>query len=320
MTIDLDVAYFKHPLFDPSQLHFETRQTQKLAEVFNRWIWTGAIGGRVLGDARIGKTTALEVVAGKLSNRAGMALPHHIFYVPLRDKSSIASLYRNLCLSVNLNVGSQTSSQNADLLANDFTQYIVDTVTAHDTNTFVLLVDEMQRLTPKQLYAFSELYDLLRLSKINLITFFIGNKQESTRLIEDIEQVQYTHIKKRFFSQNCNFKGLTSKEDIAFCLAQYDRCTFPEGSDISYTQFFMKEDWEKGFRLESLTEEIWTAYCELKRRFDLSDWGMQYFVSTINTLLIDYLPKDGLENFCQDTVSACIDLSGLTSSFVEVVE
>lgn len=318
MNIPMQTNYYEHPLFDPSQLHFETRQTQKLAETFNRWIWTGSIGGRVLGHTRTGKTTALEVVAKKLTNRAGVVLPSHIFYVPRRDKPTIASVYRNLCLSVNLHIGTNRASLNADILASDFTQYIIDTTLANGTNTFILMVDEMQRLTPNQLYAFSEMYDLLRLSRLNLVTFFIGNKLESKRLLEVVKQKEYSHINKRFFSQRFIFDGLRTKDDVNYCLTQYDISVFPPQSKTSYTHFFLPTEWNNGFQLSSLTDQIWTAFLRVKKQYSLNDWGMQYFVSAINTLLIDFLPNDGLGNFSIETILACIELSGLTSSLIDI--
>ena len=43
---------------------------------------------------------------------------------------------------------------------------------------------------------------------------------------------------------------------------------------------------------------------------------MKYFTATITALLVDYLPEDGVEHFCEETVEECIEVSRLVPSIV----
>lgn len=307
--------YYAHPVFHPEQLHLDTRAMQALREVLHRWLWTGATGGLILGAARTGKTRALRTLRDQLFSRGGTRIPVVYVSIPTRDQHTVLSVYRQLCLSARLTVRAQ---DRADHLAERYLHYLADQAAAADCPHVVVLVDEMQRLTPAQFGPFTELHDQLALIDINLTVVFIGNDQESARLLAAIEQPAFAHVRGRFFTQHVPFYGLCSQQEVQFCLSQYDTLRFPaEGP--TYTGYFLPEAVARGWCLRELSHDLWRVFHDYQTRHHLSSWGMQYFTAAVNTLLADFLPHSRLDAVDDELLHECIQLSGLIPSLVQPV-
>jgi len=304
--------YYDHPVFHPNRLRLKTEAMKKLNEDLHRWLWTGATGGLITGGARVGKTTALLELSNRLYTRAKVAVPAYYVSVPDRDQRTIVSVFRHLCWSANLRV---KRNDRADHLADRYVHFIVDKAVETGCSNAVLIVDEMQRLVASQLNAFAELYDKLLLLDVSLTVIFVGNDPECWRLIEQIETSQYAHIHGRFFTQGLSIQGLTSKAQVQSCLNQYDKLHYPENGP-AYTEYFLPEAAKNGWRLSSLSSDIWRVFSSYKKDYQVESWGMKYFTATINTLLSDFLPHHGVEQFDDDMVHECIRISGLVPSLV----
>ena len=311
--VDRTDTYFEHPVFHPiTDLHLDTPAMQYLVDEAHRWIWTGATGALITGAARAGKSTAMQALPGKLYTRDKTLIPVYYLAMPDRDQQTIRSLYAEACLNEKLRV---TQGDRAYDLADRFVHVMADKAVAANCQVAVLIVDEMQRLRPRQFNAFAELHDKLLRLDIVLIVIFVGNDQESANLIKRIKKPDYAHIRGRFFNQQSVFLGLTSKNDVEGCLAQYDELRFPpEGP--SYTAYFLPEAVETGWRFASLSSLLWRVFRDYQKTYKIPSWGMQYFIATINTLLTDFLPNNGVENVDEDMVHECIRISGLIPSLV----
>lgn len=306
--------YYDHPVFNPKRLHLQTTAITKLGEELHRWLWTGATGGVITGQARVGKTTALRTLASQLYTRGKVPIPVYYISMPSRDQRTILSVFRQLCWSVNLRTD---RNDRADHLSDRFVHYLADKAVEARCQQAVLFVDEMQRLWPNQFNAFAEVYDKLLLFDIALTVIFVGNDQECQRLIEQVEQPEYAHIHGRFFTQGLSFRGLTSKKEVKTCLSQYDNLRYPSNGP-TYTGYFLPAAVKKGWRLATLSGDVWRIFHEYQSKFHIESWGMQYFTAAINTLLSDFLPHDGVENFNDDMMHECIRISGLIPSLVRI--
>jgi hypothetical protein len=310
-----DDSYYNHPVFDSLKFRIETRQIIKLNNVITQWLWTGATGGYIQGISRVGKSSAFEVIRNTLKTRSKAPVPTHILSIPRRDKSSISTIFKNCCFSANLVV---KRHQTADDLKNNFAHYLVDIALSYNVRQFVLLVDEMQRLKAFQFDAFAELYDVMRSLGVSLVVIFIGNTYESDPLIEEIKNPRFDHIRGRFFSQKSTFTGLESAEDVKFCLEQYDTLKYPSPDGPTYTQFFLPQAYEIGWRFADQYKVLWSVFRKYQKVLKLPSWGMQYFSCTANILLSDYLSQS-VEAFCsEEMIEKCIDLSGLHTSQIDL--
>lgn len=308
--------YYDHPVFNSNDLYIHTRPMARMNEILHQWLWTGLTGGIVLGSPRVGKSRCVETLSNELYTRGQKHVPGYYMSMPPRDQNTITTVFRQLCLSAKLRV---TTHDRADILSDRYVQLVYERACADECHKAVLFVDEMQRLVPKQFNAFAELYDKLLLMGVDLMIVFVGNDQESSKLIETIGNPQYAHIHGRFFTQGHVFKGLASSEEVKHCLKQYDQLRFPKRGP-TYTGYFLPKAVKKGWKLASLAGDLWRVFREYKSNYHIDSLGMQYFTTTINTLLIDFLPAYGTENVDDEMLHECIRISGLIPSLVMPVK
>lgn len=304
--------YYNHPIFNPENLRFNTPAMKKLSEDIHRWLWVGSTGGLITGASRVGKTRAIRALSNNLYTRGKVTIPDYYISIPPRDQRTITNIFRQLCLSEDLRV---TNRDRADHLSNRIVHYIADRAVEADCRRAVLVVDEMQRLKPRQFDVFAEIYDKLLLLDVLLTVIFVGNDPQCWDLIKIIQQPKYAHIRGRFFNQGISFHGLTSKEQMRNCLAQYDNLRFPTNGP-TYVEYFLPEAFNNGWRLTSLSSDIWRVFHEYQKNYHIESWGMKYFTATINTLLIDFLPQYGVEHFDDEMVHECVRISELIPSLV----
>lgn len=303
-----------HPIQVPQAVFFDTNEITRIQEQILRWLWTGCTGGYIKGQARFGKSTAIEFIQNGVRLQNGQPVPHELLTIPPRDKPSVNALLRTLCLSVGLRV---TNSSKPDVMESDYLSYILDQATVYDTHQFVLFVDEMQRLATKQLDLFALLYDRLRLLDVALMTVFIGNTYGIEPLLDFVKQPSNEHLRGRFFCQHETFHGLSSSKDISFCLKQYDKLTYPPGSNITFTKYFLPDAPAK-WKLASLAPLIWQVFRAYQKNYGIKALGMQYFRSTVDTLLTNFLPRYGINEVNGEMIAQCFELSGIVASQVTV--
>lgn len=296
-------------IFNPSAFFIKTPALEKLKEQLHHWLRTGMTGGLILGDNRIGKTRAIEYVSHKLVTISGEKIPAKRITISLRDVSTITSIFRNLCFALDIPVKTRSK---ADDMANDLTHYLGELSLQNSNRQVVLLVDEMQRLKVNQLNAFAELHDNLVGLKSNLCIFFIGNLGSSHSLLETIMNERYELIRGRFFTHTLNFYGLQGKEDVSFCLKEFDK---------DFTEHYLPKDYNEGWRLDKLSIVLWHIFeANYKRPLKLDSWALQYFIAAVRILLVDYLPRFNIHD--QDDVEKMIiesiKASGLTPDLISV--
>jgi len=309
------VENFEHPVFNPLELLIETPAMKLLHDQIQKWLWTGATGSVVKGVSRTGKTTAMYALGNQLNSRNNTPIPVHRFSIHKRDKPTIRSVFMRMCNSADIYTTPRTVT---DKLSDSFLHYLLDKTHEYKTNRIVLIVDEMQRLKSWQFDAFAELYDELRDPfNVLLMVIFIANDPECVELIEEMEDSTHAHIYGRFFTLESDFLGLTSEKSVKSCLCQYDSLRFPLNSGPTYTEYFLPKEYRNGWRLSTLSRPIWTVFREYKQNYKLKSWGMQYFITSINTLLTDLLPHYGVDAFSEEMIHESIKVSRLIPSMVK---
>ena len=308
-TLDMPVA--DHPVLNPFALRFQTRPMLDLRNTITQWLFIGATGGCVLGRAQIGKTTAVQWLRDGLKDRTGRTIVSHLVIMPPRDVGSVTSLYRLCCLSADLPVATR---DRADHLQSKFVDFLRQITAQAEARSVTLFVDEMQRLTLRQLEAFCELHDVLRWKYgIRLVVIFIGNDQECSPLLERLKSDSCAHVAGRFFRHMTRYHGLKHAGELRELLGQYDTCT---AGGKTYTEFFLSDAYNKGFRLVTLADYVWQEYQVYRRKLKIDSWGMGSAIAAVNTLLTDYLPNHDLERLPAEVIQACLDVSGITDTLV----
>jgi hypothetical protein len=314
--INNHIEKFSHPLYQPMWLKFMTPEVAALDSQIKQWIHCGITGGIILGDARVGKTTASEILYNTyVSRRNGKTIPGHRFTVTKLDKRTIGNCWRRLYVSIG---GEETLSQRqSDKYISQIENYFTDLSLLNDERTVLLFVDECQRLSLEQLDVFADLQNSLRDRRVTLLIYFIGNRAEYSKTLKMIQAEEYDHLRGRFFGQQYYFSGIHTLLQVEACLSQYDKTRFPEKDGPTYTEFFVPRDFADGWRLESQADLIWKAYKRYAGDAHRTTWGMKYFIGTINPLLSDYLPKYGIKKLNMEMIKRCIDVSGLVPQLIK---
>jgi len=300
--------HYNHPVFRPREFLIPTPAMRQVREALTRCIYTRQTGMAITGEARAGKTcVARSIERNPIKHRNGSEVPILYASMPSRDQTTIRMVLRNLCISAGLKI---TLQDTADALSEMYFCHILDAFSGSKSPAVILLVDEFQHLAPKQFDAFAELYDRTERFNIDLTTVFIGSYPDCQGLLDNLEGESYTHVYGRFFRQHFIFRGLRSARDVRQCLSQYDKLVFPKNGP-SYTCYFLPESNGDGWRLADMAEDIWAAFIEHTKGTGIKEWGMQYFISAINTLLCDILPSCGHLDYESQHLQECLNISGL---------
>ncbi|MBV35832.1 MAG: hypothetical protein CMP47_10350 [Rickettsiales bacterium] len=305
---NLPESFYEHPIFTPQVFRVPTRAEKILLEQIHNHLWTGKPGAFIHGTARAGKTTSFLNIKNSIQARSGVCLPVLYTSMPPRDKNTIREVHYKCLTHTKLSFNRRATCND---LANTLIAHLMELSHLTEYKTVILIVDEIQRLTPSQIEVFSELYDSLYENNLRLCVFMIGNSSGSNTLLADLELDINESIRGRFFTERHQFKGIHSKQDVQFILKLYDQLRFPIESGPTYTEYFTEKEFVNGFRLAQLSSIVWDTFNEYRKELKITTWPAQYFFSAINLLLPDYLYKYGAENVESDMIAACIEASGL---------
>jgi len=281
---DLKIAY--HPIYNNANFFIRTPMVDNLLVNLTDLVVSGAPGGVVISKSREGKSFAAKHLSRELENIVGEPISANKITVAIRDQKTVLGMYRRLCISLRLPIKPRA---NSDELSNLVLNRLSDLSFNNATRQVVLMVDEFDRMRIDQFGVFSELYDELIESGVNLVTIFIGNKNASKSLRKKVGRKKYDSLHGRFFSRRYSFSGISSLTDLKNCLAQYDDPKITT-HNLTHTQFFAGGIYGINWQLTSIAETIWEIYTsEFKNKHGMTSWPMQYFVSSIRTLLSFYL-------------------------------
>lgn len=303
--------YTDHPIFNSVAFRIKTRAIQQLRDEMTQLAWIGATGAAVIGFSRAGKSSALEMIANQIQDRAGHGVPVIRYSVHRRDVKTIKQLYKHIFGKLKLHY--KRNAEYEDFAATLCMQ-LAELADHNRSKNVIFVVDEAQRLSIAQLDLFAELSDVMSEEfSILLTVVFVGNREQLGRLLESITNGENEHIEGRFFRRTIEFHGLRSLADVQYCLSQYDSYPSPYPGHPSCTECFLPRAYDEGFRLVDLSESIWSVFGEFKRSLDIKEWGMEYFIISTKVLLTDFLPRLGVEAYCDEVFEQCIEVSHLVS-------
>lgn len=289
-----------------------------LRERLEGLVHCGHTGGLIVGEARVGKTRALEALGDQLTNRSGQ--PIHTFYTHYgqRDVETIRAVFAKVARALDFEVKRQTS----DTLLEQIVLRLAEAALSNDTRQVVLMVDEAQLLTTTQLNAFAEIYNDLARLRINCVVFFIANQDQFDPLGRALLKRENRYLQERFFNNLEFFFGIRTEAELAECLDGYDRYIVCQASQKTATEYFCPTLYEQGWRLAHIAPSYWRHYRnDYGIPLSLTSWGMSQFVRSTNLLIMDYLP------LCDDSsdeamIEACsiksLSASGIAPSLVQL--
>jgi hypothetical protein len=98
------------------------------------------------------------------------------------------------------------------------------------------------------------------------------------------------------------FQGIRNAEDVATCLNGYDQTAYPEGTQWSFTRFYLPQAFEAGYRLVSDAVVLWNAFEAAHHRATLAgrlEIPMESFARAVEIVLKDSELRDA-PGYCPD--------------------
>jgi AAA domain-containing protein len=250
----------------------------------------GLSGSMLYGHPRFGKTSAIRYVVNMLSQEFPQVVA--MSFLCLKSKSrSEAAFFSHLLEAVgHAQAHTGTISRKRSRLIHK----LLERVERSGEHVLIIFADEAQRLDVNEYEWLRDVYDELDRHGVKVLVFLIG--QPGLRNQKNaLQETRQTQIVGRFMTHEIPFRGLLSVDDAATCLAGYDESCFPQGSDWTYTRFFLPKAYADGFRLVSQATCLWQAFLDAHEaaRFTFElELPMKYFTQTVELALIQNAEHD----------------------------
>ncbi|NMG30625.1 ATP-binding protein [Aromatoleum evansii] len=242
-------------------------------------------------NSRFGKTYGMEVVRRTLP-QTFPALGIISIVAKDHPRSSEATFFSDLLLDCGhhaADVGTGTSRRNRLI------SLWLATAQASSGDRLLLSIDEAQNWHEEDYTYLRDISNYLAERGVRLITVLIGHPL-LLALRGTLLLAKRTDLIGRFMLHPYPFRGLTSLDDASAVLAAYDNpeiSEFPEGSGISYSEFFRPEAFRSGWRLAREAEACWAAFASAAgKHAGRYEVGMHWMATAIREVLYQYWEED----------------------------
>lgn len=279
-----------HPLVT-GNYRIATPAIEAFYELITRCLRYRIMGALIYGTSRVGKTRAIEYVRLMLAR-------HHLkmttFHAQCEHKPRHAEgpFFANLLEAVGdhtPNAGSNPAKRMR------LTLRIREAAARAGSGTVLLFCDEAQRYNENEYEWLRDVHDALDRQHIKLFTFLVG-QEELLAQKTALQVAGKTQIVARLMVDELAFCGIRNAEDVATCLDGYDQTAYPEGSQWSFTRFYVPQAFDAGYRLIDDAGVLWQEFEAAHHKASLPgslEIPMESFVRAVEIVLKDSELKDG---------------------------
>lgn len=279
-----ELLYQSHPVVLGS-MKIATQPLQEAYEAIESVIVHRDPGTCFTAVFRVGKTTTIQGIREELSNTfPKLAVTctnakHH-------EKASERTFFGDLLSDYgHTNAWSGTAADRRRTLINAWEAQ----ARILGDDRLLLFIDEAQNWGETELTWLRDVTNDLRSRCISVLTVMFG-----TPGLEDIRRdlmaKKRMDLIGRFLLSPRRFRGIQSAQELKHTLQAYDMAQlhdFPVGSGIAYSQFFLPEAYEQGWRLSHEAQQVWAAFATVgnRRLPTATEIGMQWVCSTVRNFL-----------------------------------
>lgn len=283
------LAIDKHPLMHRAY-RVATPAIEAFYQLVQRCLRHRIPGAMIHGRPRLGKAYAIEYVRLLLA-REGVKIP--TFHVQSHHNASHAegAFFAGLLRAVGYPEPEQGRNSQKRARLND---RIREAAGLKQSSQAVLFCDEAQRYNYNEYEWLRDVHDDLAMHNVRLTTFLVGQPKLITQK-QAFQTRGEEQIVARFMVEELRFRGVTSAEDTATCLAGYDKTEYPERSGWTFTRFFFPKAYDQGLRLADQAHAIWNAFADAHVAARLAgplEIPMEYFTRTVEIGLIESIGID----------------------------
>ncbi|WP_219123738.1 ATP-binding protein [Streptococcus constellatus] len=249
-----------HPVESGNYL-IPTPQIQELTETIQWWLENRITGAVVYGKPRVGKTSAMKLIS-ELLLKSVYNIPCYYMSAVRETKPSESSFYTQLLQAVQhpKPTNRNKASKRVQLL-----DFLILAARDSEQDRLVITIDEAQNLTEYHYDWLIGLYNELYHRDIQLITFLVGQEQLNLQK-QSFREMGMNQIVGRFMVDSIHFYGIRTKKEIEAVLTAFDsKIEYPEGSGVSYTNYYFKS----GLQLANYSENLYIALKNINLNYSL---------------------------------------------------
>lgn len=212
----------------------------------------------------------------------------------------------------------------AHLLLSNLVTDIKMNVASRGGNQFVFMPDEFHLLNHQDFQQLLSLHNELGSAGIKMTTIAFA-QPEILNVVTSLQATHKAQLIARFLSEPVKFEGCSGVAELKIILTLYDKeSEFPDGSGVSYTQYFYPMAFKNGFRLAHFAELIWKYLAKVFRAHETYGIPMEHLCLTIQHLLVANRKSD-VSNYCFDEEDiiravAASNLANFTAQVLPSVE
>jgi hypothetical protein len=259
-----------------------------------RYRVTGAL---IYGAPRIGKTRSIEYVRLLLAREFPKVTSYHA-RCEHKPRHAEGPFFSNLLEAVgdhDPNAGTNPAKRMRLSLR------IREAAARAGSGTVLLFCDEAQRYNENEYEWLRDVHDALDRQQIKLFTFLVG-QQELLAQKSALQIAGKTQIVARLMVEELAFHGIRNAEDVATCLNGYDQTAYPEGTQWSFTRFYLPLAFDAGYRLVDDAALLWNAFEAAHHKATLAgrlEIPMESFARAVEIVLKDSELRDA-PGYCPD--------------------
>jgi hypothetical protein len=206
------------------------------------------------GEPRVGKTVCCEALLEEIPLR----FPNvYVLMIPAMNKDSSSLRYSSIVHQLIVLQGIDTKSRTSFFQRQSMVlERLQNEAEARNAKQIVLLIDELTRLSVTDFIQLSDMYNKLRAAgfTMTVISFAMPSIH---KVAEDFLRNDDRHIIGRFLSDIRPLYGVTTIGQLNQILKLYDESLETKLLGCSFTKNVLPMAYAQGFRLTSLTNDIW---------------------------------------------------------------
>jgi hypothetical protein len=262
-----------------------TNEIDRMYQTVIQWIASRLPGAIIFGRPRLGKTRAISYLINCLPQDFGENTP--IYHIRCRKYKNVNEnfFFEDLLAAVGHSLFEKGKS---NMKRTRLIRFLVERADISGNNRIIFFIDDAQRLVEIHYDWLMDLYNELDHYGITLTTILVGQK-ELVHQRSAFKSGEKFQIVGRFMSQEYQFRGIETLNDLRICLMGYDDyCEYPLNSNWSFTKYFFSDSFIRGYRLQHSAEELYQVFVNLRREYGLPQMveiPMQYVTLTIEYAL-----------------------------------
>lgn len=292
-----------------------TKSILDLEKRIKTWIKIGATGGCVWGRPRLGKSFSISYISNSINDKYGEDFPiirWNITDHPATEKNFYSSLLMAMGFAC-------PKSATALILKERVLNQMI--INAYDTTykKVVMFIDEAWKLYENDFSWLMDLYNNLNEKNIQLSVFLFGTR-ELKDLKTELKSRGKDQIIGRFLINEVQFYGITSKEELLFCLMSLDtikmRSSLDQELEETLLDFYFP--YADGLTFSSICDDFWDAFMEIRVEHNIiaADIPMKYLMDSFIICLDTYgvLGDETISFPTKKELKECVRLSGYGES------